>query len=385
MASALVASLTHPSEIAAMLKYKLFVSDAATKYKSLKNVPAPTDPSYSRAKSYYYLNLTSRSFARVIQELHSELSHPVCIFYLVLRGLDTVEDDMSLPLERKLEVLRSFHQIIYQKGWNFHESGPNEKDAVLLKEFNVVIDEFLKLNEGYQKVIADITKRMGHGMADFCEGKKVLTMDDYNLYTHYVAGLVGIGLTGLFAESGLESKEFATMGDTLPNHMGQFLQKVNIIKDYLEDLLDGRQFWPKEVWAKHVPKGEQEVLEVFSKPQHLKEGLSVLNELCVDALRLAPDCLEYMSKLKEPTVLHFCAIPQVRYSFYYFCLYIGGFEFGHSKLTFATIYFSGIKRLWPSHPSASSSTTLAFSVNQEPKSVVVSPSNSSTKVQHLKV
>lgn len=31
-------------------------------------------------------------------------------------------------------------------------------------------------------------------------------MDDYNLYTHYVAGLVGLGLTGLFTDSGLEAR-----------------------------------------------------------------------------------------------------------------------------------------------------------------------------------
>ncbi len=36
----------------------------------------------------------SRSFAVVIQQLPQELQDPVCIFYLVLRGLDSVEDDM---------------------------------------------------------------------------------------------------------------------------------------------------------------------------------------------------------------------------------------------------------------------------------------------------
>ena len=43
------------------------------------------------------------------------------------------------------------------------------------------------------QVIADITKRMGDGMADFIE-KEVLTVKEYDLYCHYVAGLVGIGL-----------------------------------------------------------------------------------------------------------------------------------------------------------------------------------------------
>lgn len=49
--------------------------------------------------------------------------HPkVCLFYLVLRGLDTIEDDMTLPLDCKVELLRSFDKIIYQKGWTFNES-----------------------------------------------------------------------------------------------------------------------------------------------------------------------------------------------------------------------------------------------------------------------
>lgn len=44
------------------------------------------------------------------------------------------------------------------------------------------------------QVIADITRRMGEGMAEFIE-KEVLTIKDYDLYCHYVAGLVGIGLS----------------------------------------------------------------------------------------------------------------------------------------------------------------------------------------------
>lgn len=39
----------------------------------------------------------------------------------------------------------------------------------------------------------------------------------------------------LFASSQLESEEFANMED-LANHMGLFLQKTNIIRDYLEDI-----------------------------------------------------------------------------------------------------------------------------------------------------
>lgn len=63
-----------------------------------------------------------------------------------------------------------------------------------------------------------------------------------------MAGLVGIGLSRLFSVSGLEVEEVGR-DHRLANSMGLFLQKTNIIRDYLEDVLQGREFWPKAVSA----------------------------------------------------------------------------------------------------------------------------------------
>ena len=65
----------------------------------------------------------------------------------------------------------------------------------------------------------------------------VETCADYDLYCHYVAGLVGHGLTRLFASSGLESPHLAK-DLTTANSMGLFLQKCNIIRDYWEDIVE---------------------------------------------------------------------------------------------------------------------------------------------------
>ena len=174
---------------------------------------------------------------------------------------------------------------------------------------------------------------MGEGMALFADTKRVVTMKDYHLYTHYVAGLVGVGLTDLFVASGLESESIkicsqlpteqapeiqgpgGKMGADLANRMGLFLQKVNILKDYLQDLDEGRIFWPEEIWRQYAPNPEKDDISVFAKPENLQRGLAVLNHLCADALTLVPDCLEYMSYLRNPTIFQFCAIPQVCLSF----------------------------------------------------------------------
>jgi hypothetical protein len=39
----------------------------------------------------------------------------------------------------------------------------------LMDEFGIVVDVFLSLEDGFRRVIADITRRMGEGMADFIE------------------------------------------------------------------------------------------------------------------------------------------------------------------------------------------------------------------------
>eukprot|EP00899_Mesostigma_viride_P007233 jgi/Mesvir1/16510/Mv10063-RA.1 len=277
----------------------------SVKYKSWAVTRLPKDPAL--AFCYSMLNRVSRSFAIVIQQLHPELRDPVCVFYLVLRALDTVEDDMSIPEKTKLPHLKNFHTYIYDDKFRMECGTGAYKD--LMEKFPLVVQCFKQLNERYQKVIADITRRMGEGMAEFIV-REVETVEDYDLYCHYVAGLVGLGLSRLFARSGLEDTAFEGELDHLSNSMGLFLQKTNIIRDYLEDILEEpapRMFWPKEVWSKYANS-----LDAFKDTaKNGKAAVACLNHLVTDALRHAPDALEYMRRLRTTPIFRFCAIPQV--------------------------------------------------------------------------
>ncbi|KAJ1724643.1 bifunctional farnesyl-diphosphate farnesyltransferase/squalene synthase [Coemansia erecta] len=254
-------------------------------------------------RCYDFLEMTSRSFAAVIQELNPKLRDAICLFYLILRGLDTIEDDMTIPGAKKRDLLEKFHTVIYEDGWSFKESGPDEKDALLLVEFSVVVSEFKRLPVEFQDIIADITRRMGSGMAKYTRAR-VETLDDYNEYCHYVAGLVGHGLSRLFSESGLEDKSVGENLD-LANSMGLFLQKTNITRDINEDVLDGRCFWPSAIWSKYADSEDTLIAK-----SNRERGIEGLNEMCTNALSHIPDVMEYLSSIHEPTVFKFCAIPQ---------------------------------------------------------------------------
>ena len=85
------------------------------------------------------------------------------------------------------------------------------------------------------------------------------------------------------------------------------MQKTNIIRDYLEDLVDGRAFWPHSVYATY-----SESLADFRDPQNKGIAIQLLNELIVNALELVPSCLAYLDIVSrgDPRVFFFCAVPQ---------------------------------------------------------------------------
>ena len=177
-------------------------------------------------------------------------------------------------------------------------------------EYQLVTDAFLSIREEYRQVIEEITRRMGEGMAKFIQ-REVETVEDFDEYCHYVAGLVGIGLSKLFVASGLESEKSFSREDTdrLANSMGLFLQKTNIIRDYLEDIMEEpapRMFWPREVWGKHAKS-----LDEFKEPENREAAVRCMNELINNALTHIPDCVEYMSRVTDVSCFRFCAIPQI--------------------------------------------------------------------------
>ena len=288
---------THPEELFFFMAFRLGSSQ--------KTLPLDT-PDYRFCETI--LQKVSRSFALVIQTLPEGLRISVCVFYLILRALDTIEDDMITYKGKngiKEALLRKFADTL-SKPWSGIDAG-NGEEKVLLEQFPKVLSVFQSLSSEDQRVITDITRQMGNGMADFLEKNIRLgttSLTEYNLYCHIVAGLVGQGLTKLFVNHGKEDKALLNMMKEA-DEMGMFLQKINIVRDYLEDLNEGRTFWPQEIWKKHASS----LLELRRGDKY--KSLECLNELLLDAYQHLPAILRYLEAIKDPQVFKFCAIPQV--------------------------------------------------------------------------
>lgn len=395
-------SANGPAEMLALIRYSRKASAARAVMTS------DLEPHWRYA--YDALCNVSRSFALVIMQLHPDLRHPVCVFYLVLRALDTIEDDTSVDADVRRRLCKSFWTVLpapvvgqsgstlsgtgmntssrrlrlsacapspfavaaspkhecdrdvkatrsylakdshdrtddpclsttfdgyggenkedeEDDGEGEGESGgvdENQHDPVpqpfvpwsssefgkgaekeLCQRFAEVINCFRSINPIHQQTIIDITRRMGKGMADHIYQMSCHTIDDYDRYCHYAAGLVGYGLTDIFVESSREPNLLA-QHTYLSNSMGLFLQKTNIIRDYLEDITDGRTFWPQEIWGQYA-----DCLDDLKDVANRKFAVACLNHMVMDALRHVPHCLEYMSLIRSRDVFNFVAIPQV--------------------------------------------------------------------------
>lgn len=290
----------HPTQLRSIVQWKVWHEPVHTR--------DPSKEPPTLRKCFELLDLTSRSFAAVIQELQPEMLVPIALFYLVLRALDTIEDDMTLSNTTKEPMLREFSKYMKTDGWTFNGSGPNEKDRDVLVHFDAVVAELKKIDKKYYDVIEDICIKMGNGMADYAINAEfqdgVKTVEQYEEYCHYVAGLVGEGLTHIFVRGNTANPALLDRME-LTESMGQFLQKTNIIRDVHEDFLDKRRFWPKDVWSKYVDKWD----DMFD-PKYRTQAMYCSSELVLNALKHADECLFYMAGIKEQSVFNFVAIPQ---------------------------------------------------------------------------
>ena len=115
-----LSQLLRPREVGAALYLKLIPGALPA---NLVIAPTDTDLQFCDEK----LGEVSRSFAAVIRQLPSDLAVDILIFYLVLRALDTIEDDMEAFKGKeadKMKHLRAFgRQYLGDASWTMEGVG----------------------------------------------------------------------------------------------------------------------------------------------------------------------------------------------------------------------------------------------------------------------
>ena len=250
-------ALAHPGVIPSLLRLRKRVRVCA---EALAEVVAGAvaDPS---TRLHELLVETSRTFALCIPLLPDAVRQQVTIAYLLFRIADTFEDASHWPVADRLTALEEFCTLLrnpdadeaHRLAAAWHAKGPSAHAGYveLIAEVPLVMRAFAALPEAAMAVIRDHVIRSSEGMAHFVamteNGTLQLTdMEQLRAYCYAVAGIVGEMLTELFLLRAPQLRSTAAFLRARAATFGEGLQLVNILKDSLSDLSEGRTYIPPD-------------------------------------------------------------------------------------------------------------------------------------------
>jgi farnesyl-diphosphate farnesyltransferase len=250
-------ALTHPNVIPSLLRLRKRVRVCA---EALAEVVARAvaDPA---TRLHELLVETSRTFALCIPLLPDAVRQQVTIAYLLFRIADTFEDASHWPVADRLAALDDFCTLLRNPDPDearrlanvWHGKGPSEHAGyvALIADVPLVIRAFAALPDAAMAIIRDHVIRSSEGMAHFValteNGTLQLTnMEQLRAYCYAVAGIVGEMLTELFLLRAPQLRSTAPFLRARAATFGEGLQLVNILKDSLSDLSEGRTYIPPD-------------------------------------------------------------------------------------------------------------------------------------------
>ena len=274
------------------------------------------DPNSALAFQNAILPHVSRTFALTIPQLPPALRVVVANAYLLCRIADTIEDEATLPLDRKDQYQDLLASVVAGRGSAeifAGEISPLLSGRTLQAERDLVRNtaHILHITNGFsagqRAAIERCITIMCRGMHRFQRDanrhglRDMRALDDY---CYYVAGVVGEMLTELFSDYSPQIALHRSEMMPLAVSFGQGLQMTNIIKDVWDDLGRGVCWYPRSVFARH-----QFDLSTLSKDQHGPEFAAGLRELVAVAHRHLRNALSYTLLIpsSEPGIRRFCA------------------------------------------------------------------------------
>jgi farnesyl-diphosphate farnesyltransferase len=193
---------------------------------------------------------TSRTFYLSIVRLPQGVRQAVMASYLSMRAIDEIEDHEHLEKPTKIrllcEISRSFQMTPPLAPQWFSSALKEYRDA--LPEVTNRLEEWASLPpRTIAPAIYEAVGRMARRMAYWVERDwRINTRRDLDRYTFSVAGAVGVLLSELWTwYDGTRSRRRDAVG------YGRGLQAVNILRNRLEDLTRGVDFFP-DGWTDDV-------------------------------------------------------------------------------------------------------------------------------------
>jgi farnesyl-diphosphate farnesyltransferase len=260
------------------------------------------------------LHAASRTFAIGIDLLPEPLRSEIEVAYLLLRVSDYLEDNESMPPERKAPLLEQWVRVLRGEERvddleaTLATIPDRTPDALVARNVRIVHGGFLEMRDVARDIVGRHVVDSTEGMARWAlRGPDIPDEAALDDYMHEVAGRVGWLLTELFAdripEVAARSDELMTLG----REFGLALQTVNVIRGLHSDWERGWVFVPDE----YVP-GRMLPGELFEEGRRTRETeIEILDRLVPKAEAHLDAARRYISVIpgRERGIRLFCLLP----------------------------------------------------------------------------
>jgi farnesyl-diphosphate farnesyltransferase len=275
----------------------------------MTGVPQQATLADDREWAFDAVKSVSRTFALSIELLDEPMTSWVCTGYLLCRTADTIEDEPTLPLSRRAELLETFDAMLAADEETTVEDFLAEVEPVrpadggddwtVLDQTDRIVRLWQSFPDPVQNGMRSITREMATGMADILrrhqnnDGLRLESLDELEEYCWYVAGTVGQLFMNLQAAR-------ADPDDPSPDPedaraFALLLQLVNIAKDVRADWAEENNVYLPGEWL------AQEGLdhEAVADPTESTAVARVVNRVVDQAADYASGAQRYLATVPE--------------------------------------------------------------------------------------
>lgn len=235
------------------------------------------------------LQQTSRTFALSIDRLPQPLQGRLGLAYLLFRVSDYLEDNYTIPADRKAELLLLWdrvlagrvpvHRLVEELKEDTHDH--EDPECAVAHECAYLVRVLGEMPPHIQRAIVGRLRKTTRGMARWqVRGVRIETEEDLDDYMHHVAGVVGYLVTDLYADAHPLIAERRCELLPLSRECGLALQTVNVIRGLKKDYERGWVYVPRSYCT---PFGI-EPTELF-EPAHREQAMAVVGRLLDKAER----------------------------------------------------------------------------------------------------
>ena len=173
----------------------------------MTGVPQQATLADDRNWAFEAVQSVSRTFALSVELLDEPMTEWVCTGYLLCRTADTIEDEPTIPMQRRAELLDTFDAMLAEDDDTTVEEflaavepetpADGGDDWDVLGQTDRIVRLWASFPDPVQDGMRSITREMATGMADILrrhqdsDGLRLETLDELEEYCWYVAGTVG--------------------------------------------------------------------------------------------------------------------------------------------------------------------------------------------------